>query len=263
MCLSRNGGNLLKTLLKGTPSDAAVKRILEKSKESILDKTRAWRARWDAQNHGAVRKSSKQRKCRVGLVEDSHEERERSLEMYMRLVRVNGMHPVMEAIDEIDPDFVEWGMKRLVEAEDVSTTLKRENIKGIDHLFGGTLEQVNDGDRGCTVAYGRRRVEKPQTPEADKDLSRACKFHDIEGHDVVRWCMVMALVGREMFSKHNGGEVNEMFGPLQTTGQQISPTTFGKVFKELGQSFFGMGNMSVNAMRTVQDTIAVEHGLQL
>ena len=326
MCLSRTGGHLLQSLLKNTPSGPAVERIIDKSKKSVLDKIRAWRARHDAQINGAVGKSNKQRKCKIGLVEDSQEERERSLEMYMRLVRVNGMRPVMKAIEEIDPKFVEWGMTRLVEAEDVSTTIKREDIRGTDHLFGGTPEEVDDGVRGVTVADGKRKVadladkleaaginpqtfavfsvgtmlaiemsgacirpedfffleqktmwfdseggilkigmpiDGKQTDQADQDLSMVCKFHDIEGHDVVRWCMVMALVGREVLGRHNGGRVNEMFGPLQTTGQQISPETFGKVFKELGRSFFGMGNMAVNAMRTVQDTIAVEHGLQM
>lgn len=97
----------------------------------------------------------------------------------------------------------------------------------------------------------------------DKDLCNACKVHDIEGHEVVSWCMVMALVGREMLGKHNDRRVNGMFGPLQIAGEQMSPDVFGKVFKEIGRSFFGMGNMSINAMRATQDTIAVEHGIEM
>lgn len=222
-----------------------MKRVFEKSKSSILDKTRAVRTRWDALISDSTGKSSKQRKCRVGLVEDPPEERERNLEIYMRLVVINGIRTVMEAIDKIDPEFVEC---RVVEAEDVSTAFKREYIGGSDHLFGGTPEQVEDGVRGVTMTDGKRRVaglvekleaagitcrsfsvfsvatmlaiilsgasvrpedffflqlktiwydrevgeegegilkigmpiDAKQTGEADRDLSKVCKFHDIE-----------------------------------------------------------------------------------
>ena len=328
MCLSRTGGNLLEDILKKTPSWTAVERILAKSKKCILDKTRNNRQRWDAIINGSTGKSSKQRKCKAGLIEDEQEEREEKLDRYMRLVRVNGMMSVMNAIKEIDEGFVEWGMARLVEAESVSTLFKREHIRGYDHLFGGTSEQVEEGLRGVTVEDGRRRVDElvekleaagitcrtfsifsvgtmlamimsganirpedfffletktmyfdkkagedgilkigmpidgKQTEQADKELCDACKFHDIEGHDVVRWCMVMALVGRQMLAKKNGGKVNEMFGPLQPNGFQMSDHIFGVAFKEIGRSLFGMGNMTINTMRTVQDTIAVEFGLE-
>ncbi|CAN0511557.1 unnamed protein product [Ectocarpus sp. 12 AP-2014] len=174
----------------------------------------------------------------------------------MRLVFINGIRTVMEAIDKIDPEFVEWGVERLVEAEDVSTAFKQEDIGGSDHLFGGTPRK-EVGKEGEDILKIGVPIDAKQTGEADCDLSKVCKSHDIEGRGVVRWCMVMALVGREMLRKHSGGRVNGMFGSLQTTGEQMSPGVFGKVFREPGRSFFGMGNMGVNAMRTVQDTIAV------
>ncbi|CAM9394521.1 unnamed protein product [Ectocarpus sp. 8 AP-2014] len=174
MCLSRTGKHLLVDILGNSPGEAAVERIFKKVKSSILDKTRAWRARWDAIINGSTGKSSKQRKCRVGLVEDSPEERERSLEMYMRLVRVNGMFPVMKAIDEIDPDFVEWGMDRLVEAEDISTAFERKDINGVDHLFGGTPEQ-KVGEQGEGILKIGMPIDGKQTAEADQDLSMVCQ----------------------------------------------------------------------------------------
>ncbi|CAM9194572.1 unnamed protein product, partial [Ectocarpus sp. 13 AM-2016] len=260
MCLTRNGGHLLMDVLENDPCEAPVKRMFAKIKTSILDKTRNGRTTYDAVTGGSTGDSFKQRKCRIGLVDDSPEERERNIEIYMRLLYVNGIRPVMEAIDKIDPEFVDWGMERLADAKDVSTSFDRDDIKGIDHLFGGTREQVSDGDMGCTAEQCKKR----QTQQAEKDLCDACKVHDIEGHGIVRWCMVLALVGREMLSRHNGGEVSRMFGPLQTNGKQMSPVdVFGKVFEELDRSFFGVGNMSINAMRTTQDTVAVEHGLEM
>lgn len=104
-------------------------------------------------------------------MEDSPEERERMLEICMLLVLVNGIRPVMEAIDEIDPKFVEWRMKRLVEAEDVSSLFEREDIRGTDHLLGGTPEQVKDGAIEVTVTDGKRRVTGLVEKLEDADIT--------------------------------------------------------------------------------------------
>ena len=91
-------------------------------------------------------------------MEDQQEGREEKLDINMRLVRINGTRLVMDTVDKIDPDFVEWGMARLVKAEGVSTSFDRDDIRGCDHPFGDTREQVKDGIRGATVEDGRRRV---------------------------------------------------------------------------------------------------------
>ncbi|CAM9869730.1 unnamed protein product [Ectocarpus sp. 6 AP-2014] len=260
MCLTRNGGHLLREILENDPCEEAAKRVFEQISKSILDKTRTERTSWDAVINGSTGESSKQRKCRIGLVDDSPEDRERNLEIYMRLVSVDGIRPVMEAIDKIDSEFIDWGVELFPEAKGVSTSFDRDDIKGIDHLFGGIREQV--GEEG--VVYSRSGCLFKQTDDADRELCNACKVHDIKGHGVVRWCMVMARVGRTMLKKHIKGKVSCMFGPLQANGAQMSPVgVFGKVFKELGRSFFGVGNMSVNAMWSTQDTIAVEQGLEI
>lgn len=106
-------------------------------------------------------------------------------------------------------------------------------------------------------------IKAKQSESADHKLEMACKEHDIHGHELVRWCMVMAFVGREMLKNHNKGKVSRFFGPLQTNGKQLSRAVFGDVFRECGRSFFGEANMSIASMRSVQDTLAVEYGREM
>ena len=87
--------------------------------------------------------------------------------------------------------------------------------------------------------------------------------HGIEGADVVRWLAVMALVGRPFLKKANGGELDTRFGPLGIDGKALSQGVFGTVLEETGLAFFGLDNVDVNALRTVQDTLAVEHVIEL
>lgn len=106
-------------------------------------------------------------------------------------------------------------------------------------------------------------IKAKQSDSADRKLEMACKEHEILGDGIVRWGMVLALVGREMLKRHNDGFVSSLFGPLQTTGKQLSRDVFGHVFKGCGRAFFGEANMSVSSMRSVQDTLAVEYGREL
>ncbi|CAN0597129.1 unnamed protein product [Laminaria digitata] len=74
--------------------------------------------------------------------------------------------------------------------------------------------------------------------------------------------MVMSLVGRPFLRKHNSGKVDKHFGPLGTDGKRLSQDVFsGKhgILKDVGRAFFRTENMSLNALRTVQDTLAAEH----
>lgn len=106
-------------------------------------------------------------------------------------------------------------------------------------------------------------IKAKQSDSADHKLDMACKEHDIHGQELIKWCMVMALVGREMLKTNNGGKVSRYFGPLQTNGKQLSRSVFGDVFRECARSFFGEANMSIASMRSVQDTLAVEYGREM
>ena len=64
------------------------------------------------------------------------------IEIHTRLVFTNGIQPVMDAIDEVDPSFVEWGMDHLAAAKEESTRFERDEIKNDDHLFASYLEEV-------------------------------------------------------------------------------------------------------------------------
>ena len=74
---------------------------------------------------------------------------------------------------------------------------------------------------------------------------------------------MMTLVGRKMLKQHSCGKVSVIFGPLQSNGKQISRPVFGDVFRKARRLVFGVRNISVDAMRTAQDTLVVEHGQEL
>ena len=96
-----------------------------------------------------------------------------------------------------------------------------------------------------------------QTESANKELKNVLKEHEIFGPDVIRWCMVMNLVGREFLRKKNGS-VDIEFGPLAPDGQRLSDDVFKKVVAAVGRTYFGVDNADVYSMRTVQDTLANE-----
>ncbi|CAM9899966.1 unnamed protein product [Ectocarpus sp. 12 AP-2014] len=105
--------------------------------------------------------------------------------------------------------------------------------------------------------------EGKQTTTAEKKAAMACMEHEIEGAEVVEWWTVMALFGRRFLKKRNGGQLDNVFGPLGSNGIALSQGVFGSVLHEIGITFFSTGNADVNALRTVQDTLAAEHMAEL
>ncbi|CAM9300147.1 unnamed protein product, partial [Ectocarpus sp. 8 AP-2014] len=87
------------------------------------------------------------RKQRVPLVEDTPEERVETMDMFMGAMSANGCQRVMEAIETIDPGFVEWGLDRLTEAKTASTLFELDDIDGEEHLLGKTPEEVAEGEK--------------------------------------------------------------------------------------------------------------------
>ncbi|CAN0039066.1 unnamed protein product, partial [Ectocarpus sp. 12 AP-2014] len=104
----------------------------------------------------------------------------------------------------------------------------------------------------------RPPAKEKQHKTANKKLSTVLREHEIHGADVVRWVMVMNLVGRAFLRKHNKGKVHASFGPLNSNGTQISPDTFGKLFKDVMRAYFGVNNADVYSLRTSQDSQAVK-----
>ncbi|CAM9138184.1 unnamed protein product, partial [Ectocarpus sp. 4 AP-2014] len=138
-------------------------------------------------------KSSKQRKCRVGLVEDPPEERERNLEIYMRVVFINGIRTVMEVIDKIDPEFVEWGMGRLVEAKRRVYRLQARGHRGERPSFrwhsrasgGWGRRHTRDWDTYRREADGRSRSRLEQGVQVSR--YRGARGREVVHGDGAGW----------------------------------------------------------------------------
>lgn len=95
------------------------------------------------------------------------------------------------------------------------------------------------------------------TKKQNKNLSKVQKEHEIHGADVVRWCTVMSLIGREFLRKENGS-VDYRFRPLKANGKKMSDHMFGRIFESCMRSYFGVDNADVYALRTAQDSLACE-----
>lgn len=136
-------------------------------------------------------------------------------------------------------------------------------------LFNGACLRPQDffGLIGRTTFYipsqERMMIRLPpegkQTATAEQNQSTVCMEHGVNGHEVVRWWAVMALVGRPFLRRANGGQLDTLWGPLGMDGKAISQGVFGTILEGIGSSFFGLENVDVNAFRTAQDTLAVEH----
>lgn len=313
---ARFGPRLLEHVLGADSSHGAVQRTLDHC-HSFFQNARNLRKHVAAKTNGGVGDGIKLRKQRVPLVEDSPEEREETMDMFMGAMSANGCQRVMEAIGKVDPGFVDWGLDRLTEAKNASTLFELDDIGGEEHLLGKTSEGVAEGEKrvvtllealeedgvdskdfvvfsvathlamlfnGATLrpqdffglvgkttyfkpSVGRMMIRLPaegkQTESAEESLSTVCMEHGIEGAEVVRWLAVMALVGRPFLKKANGGELDTRFGPLGIDGKALSQGVFGTILEETGLAFFGLDNVDVNALRTAQDTLAVEHVIEL
>lgn len=108
-----------------------------------------------------------------------------------------------------------------------------------------------------------RLLDGKQTETAEKTPSRVCMYHELEGAEVVDWWVVMALVGRPFLKKHNEGFLDKSFGPLGTDGEVLTEYVFGVVLESIGKAFFSTGNADVNALRSVQESLAAEHMVEL
>lgn len=313
---ARSGSGILELLLSTDSSSDAVQRVLDKV-DVFFQNARNLRDKVSGVTGGGIGDCSKIRKMRVALVENTPEERGEIVRIFMKALDFNGCHRVMEAVERIDPGFVSFALKRLEEAEKISTTFDPSEIVGEDHLLGKTPAKFREGEKrvskllkaleedgldakhvvvfsvavalAClinganlrpqdffsfvakTLCYkrdlGRMMIRLPlegkQTKTANKKLSTVCFEHGIEGEDVVRWMAVMTLVGRPFLKEANGGELDIMFGPLGMDGQALSSGVFGTILQHIGVTFFGLANLDVNAFRTVQDTLAVEHLIEL
>lgn len=121
------------------------------------------------------------------------------------------------------------------------------------HLSANTMYYKNK--RGALSM--RPPAKGKQTESANGELKNVLKEHEIWGSDVIRWCMVMNLVGRAFLRKKNG-RVDPEFGPLAPDGQRLSDDVFKKVVASVGRTYFGIDNADVYSMRTVQDTMAAQ-----
>lgn len=108
-----------------------------------------------------------------------------------------------------------------------------------------------------------RLLDGKQSEKAERKPSRVCMYHELEGAEVVDWWVVMALVGRPFLKKHNEVFLDKSFGPLGTDGEVLTDYVFGVVLESIGKAFFSTGNADVNALRTVQESLAAEHMVEL
>lgn len=121
------------------------------------------------------------------------------------------------------------------------------------------LEQysVTGSDKQEWRLVMRPPAKEKATNKQNRKLDQVQKEHEIHGADVVRWCTVMNLVGREFLRKHNGS-VDYRFGPLKADGTKMKNDTFGRIFEIVMRSYFGVDNADVYALRTTQDSLAGE-----
>ena len=103
----------------------------------------------------------------------------------------------------------------------------------------------------------RLPAKEKATRKQNRKLNMVQKEHEIHGPDVVRWCMVMNVVGRE-FLRQDNGSVDDDFGPLGPDGKKLSTTVFGTIFQECMLAYFGVANADVYALRSSQDSLAIE-----
>lgn len=57
--------------------------------------------------------------------------------------------------------------------------------------------------------------------------------------------------------------MDKSFGPLGTDGEVLTEYVFSVVLESIGKAFFSTGNADVNALRTVQESLAAEHMVEL
>lgn len=254
---------------------------------------------------------------RLVLIEQTPEEREVTVDRIMEAMFNKGCRRLMEAIEIIDPKFVEWDLDRLEEAQQTSTSFDLKDIDEEKHLLGNTPEKVaagkervakllkalaKDGFNSKDIAvfsaaialatlynaaclrpqdffnlsaktlyyikvYKRLMIWLPeegkQTIAANKKSSTACMEYGVEGAGVVRWWVVMSLVGRPFLKEHSGGQLDPLLGPLGADGLMLSEDVFGRMVKMTGRAYFWTANPDVNALRTVQGTLAAEHIMEL
>lgn len=170
--------------------------------------------------------------------------------------RVTGLVEGLEAKGITCRDFTVFSVATMLTIDVSGATIRTKD-------FFALLLKTMWYDKKAGVLKLGMPIKAKQSESADRKLEMACKEHDIHGHGIVRWCMVMAFAGREMLKKHNNGKISRFFGPLQANGKQLSRSVFGDVFRECARSFFGEANMSIASMRSVQDTLAVEYGREL
>ncbi|CAB1105429.1 unnamed protein product [Ectocarpus sp. CCAP 1310/34] len=289
---ARFGPRLLEHVLGADSSHGAVQKTLDHC-HSFFQNARNLRKHVGAYTNGGVGDGIKLRKQRVPLVEDTPEAREEAMDMFMGAMSANGCQRVMEAVETIDPGFVERGLDRLTEAKTASTLFELDGIGGEEHLLGKTPEEVAEGEKSVVKLLQALEEDgidsedfvvfsvathlamlfngatlRPQdffglTESAEESLSTVCMEHGVEGAELVRWLAVMALVGRPFLKKANGGELDTRFGPLGIDGKALSQGVFGTILEETGLAFFGLDNVDVNALRTAQVTLAVEYVIKL
>lgn len=170
--------------------------------------------------------------------------------------RVDKLLQALEKDGITSKDFVVFSV-----ATALASLINGANLRPQDffNMIGKTLYYKPDLERMMI----RLPIDGKQTKTAVRKLSTACFEHGLEGEGVVRRLAVMALVGRPFLKKANDGELDVMFGPLGMNGQVLSSDVFGTVLRDVGAAFFGLGNVDVNAFRTAQDTLAVEHTIEL
>lgn len=109
-----------------------------------------------AQKSGDIGASIKERRQRVVLLDQTPEEREKTMDMFMAAMHKNGCRRLMDAVKKHDPDFVEWGKERLAKARNNGSSplpgrddaIERpDDGRSEDHLFGNTSDEIEHGQQ--------------------------------------------------------------------------------------------------------------------
>ncbi|CAM9456839.1 unnamed protein product, partial [Ectocarpus sp. 13 AM-2016] len=132
------------------PATAAVK-----ASEKLFKVARNGRSRATGEKNSGVGATAKERQCRLILLHQTPQERDKTMDMFMAAITENGCDRLMHAIKKHDSGFVKWGKERLANAQTASTAFssrddfveKSDNGRSEDHLFGSSSDEIKHGQQ--------------------------------------------------------------------------------------------------------------------
>lgn len=113
---SRIGTVIFEKVMGNDPCGEVVIKTIGTLEEMVQD-ARNLREKAAAQRSGAIGASIKERKRRAVMLDQTPEERGKTMDIFITAVDKNGCRRLMDAVKKRDPEFVKWGEERLARAK--------------------------------------------------------------------------------------------------------------------------------------------------